>query len=67
MRSGTRAEAAYPDGRTSDGECVNDHRNGRWSYRYADGSRVFGAYRKGLLDGVWTMNDAHGATVELAG
>ena len=35
----------------------------RVSY-YPDGSRVFGAYREGPLDGVWTMNDANGATVE---
>lgn len=41
----------YPDGRTDDGEYVDDHRDGRWSHRYPGASRVFGAYWEGLFNG----------------
>lgn len=63
-RHGSAWTVRYPDGRTGEGEFVSDRRHGHWIYRYPDGSRVFGAYRDGLLDGVWTMYDANGATVE---
>ena len=47
-----------------DGACINDRRDGRRSFRYPDGSRVFGAYREGRLDGAWTTNETNGATIE---
>ena len=47
-----------------DGECVNDRRDGRWSFRCPDGSRVLDAYREGRPDGISTINDANGATAE---
>ena len=54
----------YPDGRTDHGAFANDRRDGRRSDRYRDGSLVDGTCRRGGLDGMWTMNDAAGATVE---
>ena len=53
-----------PYGRTGDGGRVNGRRDGRWTWHCPDGSRIFSAYREGLLGSVWAMNDANGATVE---
>ena len=50
-------------GRTGDRSYAHGRKDGRWTNRYRDVSRVYEGYR-GLLDGVWTLSDANAAAVE---